>query len=135
MARLIDADALLKWLEECTDEKDWLVSQYNADWIYSMLESAPTVDVVPTAAYEQVRWERDMAMKQLEEHGIPFGGVAPDVVEVRRCKDCEFFDETGYEDVNAEIDMPELHAGYCSVWKQVTQACGYCSYGERREGE
>lgn len=46
MGRLIDANALLKWLEECADEKEWLVSQYNADWIYSMLESAPTVDAV-----------------------------------------------------------------------------------------
>jgi hypothetical protein len=44
--RLIDANALLSWLEECTDEKDWIVSQYNADWIWSMIDSAPTVDAV-----------------------------------------------------------------------------------------
>ena len=44
--RLIDANALLNWLEECTDKGDWLVSQYNADWIWSMLDSAPTIDAV-----------------------------------------------------------------------------------------
>lgn len=37
---------------------------------------------------EQIKWERDMAMQQLKEHGIPFGGVADDVVKVVRCKDC-----------------------------------------------
>ena len=44
--RLIDANALLEWLNECTAQEDWIVSQYSADWIYSMIESAPTVDAV-----------------------------------------------------------------------------------------
>ena len=44
--RLIDANALLSWLEECTGKGDWLVSQYNADWVWSMIDSAPTVDAV-----------------------------------------------------------------------------------------
>ena len=44
--RLIDADALMAWLEECTDEWGWIVSQYSADWIWSMLDSAPTVGAV-----------------------------------------------------------------------------------------
>lgn len=126
MARLIDADAL---------QAELLRMEFFPAMVMAAIRRTPTVDAVPAAAYEQVKWERDVAMKQLEEHGIPFGGVAPDVVEVCRCKDCEFFDKTGYEDVNAEIDMPELHTGYCSVWKQITQACGYCSCGERREGE
>lgn len=30
----------------------------------------PAADVVPRAAYEQAAWERDIAMEQLEEHGI-----------------------------------------------------------------
>lgn len=44
--RLIDADERLKWLEDNTTEEEWMVNQYNADWIYSMLDSAPTVDAV-----------------------------------------------------------------------------------------
>ena len=44
--RLIDANAVLKWLQEITDPKEWLVSQYNADWIWSMIDSHPTVEAV-----------------------------------------------------------------------------------------
>lgn len=40
---------------------------------------------------DQIFWERDIAMSQLEEHGIPFGGIAPDVLKVVRCKDCEYW--------------------------------------------
>ena len=29
-------------------------------------------DVVSVSTYNQVRWERDIAMQQLEDHGIPF---------------------------------------------------------------
>ena len=31
-------------------------------------------DVVSVSTYNQVRWERDIAMQQLEDHGIPFCG-------------------------------------------------------------
>ena len=31
-------------------------------------------DVVPRAAYEQMKWERDVAMQQLSDAGIPFCG-------------------------------------------------------------
>lgn len=41
-----------------------------------LLDEMPAADVVSRAAFEQMRWERDIAMKQLEEHGIPFGGKA-----------------------------------------------------------
>lgn len=47
-----------------------------------IIETAPAADVVSRGVLEQVKWERDMAMQQLEEHGIPFGAKA-DVVEVR----------------------------------------------------
>ena len=47
--RLIDANAVLKWLEEITGPKEWMVSQYNADWIWSMIDSQPTVDAVEVA--------------------------------------------------------------------------------------
>ena len=44
--RLIDANAVLQWLIDVTDRKEWLVSQYNADWIFGMIDSQPTVDAV-----------------------------------------------------------------------------------------
>lgn len=41
---------------------------------------------VSRGVYEQVVWERNVAMQQLDEHGIPFGGIAPDVKKIVRCK-------------------------------------------------
>lgn len=54
--RLIDADALKAWIESCTEEKDWIVSQYNADWIWSMLDSAPTIDAEPVVRCGRCKW-------------------------------------------------------------------------------
>lgn len=49
MNDLISRSALIKYLDEThyNDGSDWMVSQYNADWIYSWLESQPAVDAVP----------------------------------------------------------------------------------------
>ena len=44
-----------------------------------------SVNMVPIGAYNQVSLERNMAMLQLEEHGIPFGGKV-DVQAVRHGK-------------------------------------------------
>lgn len=37
------------------------------------IEEAPAIDVVSRDLFEQIKWERDIAMEQLAEHGIPFG--------------------------------------------------------------
>lgn len=46
---------------------------------------------VPVKSIEQLKWERDTAIQQLGEHGIPFCGKAEDVVTVVRCKDCKHY--------------------------------------------
>ena len=46
MARYIDADKMQDFLVETNDIDDWIVSQYNADWISSFIENQPTADVV-----------------------------------------------------------------------------------------
>lgn len=46
------------------------------------VENAPALDVVLLGTYEQCRWERDVAMQQLVEHGIPFA-CSSDVVARR----------------------------------------------------
>ena len=56
------------------------------------VNDAPAADVISRGVFEQVKWERDMAMQQLEEHGIPFCGKADDVVKVVRMP------VVGYED-------------------------------------
>lgn len=46
MAEYIDREKMLKYLEENNTADEWIVSQYNADWIYNFIESQPTADVV-----------------------------------------------------------------------------------------
>ena len=58
-----------------------------------------------------------------------------DAVEVVRCKDCIWFSKNGYEDENSHEEDVTLHYGHCGTWRQETQACRFCAYGERREGE
>ena len=58
-----------------------------------------------------------------------------DAVEVVRCKDCEHFNKRGYDEDNAHEEDSSLHMGWCAEWRRETQACRFCSYGERREGE
>jgi hypothetical protein len=88
----------------------------------------PAADVVSKGVYEQVQWERDMAMQQLEEHGIPFCGKADDVVEVVRCKDCGW---SRMVNVNGKQEY------YCQCWNPGNvihvDARGFCMWGERKE--
>lgn len=49
-----------------------------------------------------------------------------DVVEVIRCKDCEFYD--------FERTAGLKNHGYCEVYKGYKKADGFCDIGERREG-
>lgn len=46
MAEYIDREKMLKYIEENNTADEWIVGQYNADWIYSFIESQPTADVV-----------------------------------------------------------------------------------------
>lgn len=91
-----------------------------------------SADVVSRGVFEQVKWERDMAMQQLEEHGIPFGGEADDVVNVVRCKDCKHAQ-------NMPLGLCYLHTepydnarGYKGDAVCV-EPYDFCSCGERKE--
>ena len=57
-----------------------------------------------------------------------------DAVEVVRCKDCVWFNTTGYEEDNEDKESG-LEFGFCRAWSRETQACVFCSHGERRDGE
>jgi hypothetical protein len=57
--RLIDANARIKWMEDNTANSEWMVNQYNADWICSMLETAPTVDAVEVVRCKDCKWSED----------------------------------------------------------------------------
>lgn len=96
---------------------------------YDMMEYAlnhiPTTEAVPTGAYIQVRWERDVAIEQLNSYGVSFGEKA-DCVKVVRCKDCKHYG-------NAEGCKP-----ICRKFEGLygyPNTDDYCSYGERREDD
>lgn len=110
--RLIDADALRA---QC-DPPHWCV------WM-SEIDDAPTIDAEPVGVLEQIRWERDTAMQQLEEHGIPFCGKADDVVEVCRCRYCTHSEPTGYDE----------DCVWCKNMLCEMPVNGFCSNGERRD--
>ena len=122
--RLIDADKL-----------DWW---YRGRPIRRIIDEAPTVDAVPRGVLDQVRWERDVAMKQLEEHGIPFCGIAPDVTKVVRCKNCENRGVAAYCPMCFEEFVEHDYDGYHDseyLLHDHTTDDGFCDRGERGEGE
>lgn len=89
------------------------------------LQSEPNKAVPPSLA-DVYKWERDIALSQLEEYGIGFAEKKrDDLLEVVRCRDCKWWkDNIGYYSVS-----------FCP-WDEdigVPDADDYCSYGERRE--
>lgn len=73
--------------------------------------------------YLQVKWEHDVAMAQLEEHGIPFCGIASDVVQVVRCGECKRFFRIFKED----------ESGFCMHLDRWRNVDCYCENGKRKE--
>ena len=52
---------------------------------------AELTKAVPPSLADVYKWERDIALSQLEEYGIGFAEKKrDDLVEVVRCKDCRF---------------------------------------------
>lgn len=72
---------------------------------------------------EIILFERDMAIKQLEDIGLQFGENFDDVERVVRCKDCRFCNE---EDGVENYIVCELSGKYMKL-------DGYCSDGYPRE--
>lgn len=84
--------------------------------------NAPAADVVSKDLYEQIKWERDVALAQLEEYGVSLGEKA-DVAEVVRCKDCRYYRAKNFP----------LFSGDCFYGvsgERTVFEDHYCSYGE-----
>jgi hypothetical protein len=99
--RLIDADELAKNFAVPSNEL------FYAGTVLEYIKDVPTVDAIPKGAYEQVKWERDMAVQQLNDYGVQLGEKA-DLQAVVRCKDCRrerYCEFTQYQGMN----------GYCSL--------------------
>lgn len=78
--------------------------------------------VVSVGVLQQVIWERDTAIEQLEDYGVGLGEVA-DLVKVVRCKDCKHCDTDIFKRTvcNRTFMMVE------------TSPTNFCSYGDRGE--
>ena len=75
------------------------------------------VGVVSLETHKAVIKERDAALAYIDDHGIKFGGKAPDVVHVVRCVKCKWYD-------------PDSE--YCQFWHGVRHPGHYCGEGERK---
>lgn len=56
----IDKDKMLKYLDETHTDNEWLIGQYNADWIYSFIESQPYADVKEVVYAEWVECSNEL---------------------------------------------------------------------------
>ena len=72
--RPIDADKLKQDINMMCD---------GFDGIKMLVDEAPTIEAVSPKVLEQYKWERDVAIKQLEELGIGFGEKKPDIQVVK----------------------------------------------------
>lgn len=59
MAEYIDREKMLKYLEENNTADEWIIGQYNADWIYSFIESQPTADVVEVVRCKKCKYSSE----------------------------------------------------------------------------
>ena len=69
MAEYIDREALLKFLDDTHEDRDWIVNQYNADWIYSLVESQPAADVVEVVRCRDCKYRNFYNGCPLKESG------------------------------------------------------------------
>lgn len=96
MKEYIEREALLKDIEEMLNTAQqhinitgrglgktlWTGIYKGINFCQTKLLAVPAADVVSKELYEQIKWERDVALAQLEEYGVSLGEKA-DVVEVR----------------------------------------------------
>lgn len=86
MAEYIEREAVLRLLEEKYQDMSAMPASYYNGFQYALnmvKRIKPAADVIPKVAYEQVLWERDLALHQLKEHyGVGLGEKKADVVPV-----------------------------------------------------
>ena len=74
--RLIDENVLLQKLSKMIDycKTDSKVNGLTALFqVGDAIMDCPTVDAVPRKVFDQIKWERDIALGQLEKLGISLG--------------------------------------------------------------
>ena len=96
MSRMISLDALMSFpIRQDRYDKEHGNEHYifGVEAVLEYAQSLPTVDAVPAGAYEQVAWERDLAVQQLKDYGVGLGQRKNEnLVKVTHCKDCKYGD-------------------------------------------
>lgn len=69
MSDLISREALIDSLYSCEELK----GRKTTEAVAKTIMEQPTVEAVPKSYAEQIRWERDVAVRQLNEIGCQFG--------------------------------------------------------------
>lgn len=114
---------------------------YDAIEILTEIEYAPEADVVSTKAFEQVKWERDTAIEQLQSYGVGFC-ENKELAEVKHGEWIYkhrhrggFVKRTGYDEFGnlhtiTVDDRFEINDPYCSVCGKLggefLNYCGNC---------
>ena len=82
--RLIDAEAFIENLKKFLPgiHQTYLAAAVMRI-VKEVIDKQPTIEVVPKELYEQILWKRNIAMEQLEEHGIGFASKKKNEVEAK----------------------------------------------------
>lgn len=109
------------WTIDFNDMEDF------CDMAIETLQAEPTKAVPPSLA-DVYKWERDVALSQLEEYGIGFGEKKrDDLVSVVRCKDCKHHEKFLFDDSKLLCWVHDIDI--------VVSPTDYCSYAEREVKE
>ena len=98
----------------------------------NQLATAEPNKAVPPSLADVYKWERDIALSQLEEYGIGFGEKKrDDLVSVVRCKDCKF--KRLYDEGDTKYYYCALEDRPNRNWS--VDDMDYCAWGERKGGD
>jgi hypothetical protein len=114
-----------KWLDEYGEEPS---IRHYVELIDMAIEALQTElnKAVPPSLADVYKWERDVALSQLEEYGIGFGEKKrDDLLEVVRCKDCQY-----QEHCYKTVAHNKRHDDFNEYWSEPIE---FCSRGKRRE--
>jgi hypothetical protein len=128
----LNVDTVLHVIDEETlydsDRMEYKLPMMN---LFARLLKLPVIDAVEKDIYEQVRFERDVAIGQLKELGIGLGQKKPnDLERVVRCKNCKHW-QTDWKPTGTE----HIDAHFCSLIGRTPFADYFCSFGEREEND
>ena len=73
MSDLISREALLDYIDSTNEIKDWCLNRYSADWIYSFVKSAPSVDAAPVV---HGKWISNSSLNKCSEANARTTGMS-----------------------------------------------------------